>query len=368
MKSIIKKLNLILMLAAIMSCCVIFSNAASEYKLTISSRSMNVGLNQYTQVEAVVEGLELQPEINWSTSDESIATVSSEGRVKGLALGNFEIFATTVVDGKTLTAKFPMKVVNKENVIDSYMEIYNVLSFQYNYDYCGYYYANDKGSWQKDFGFAGVYDFLAPYVQMDYDSVRLYFTYGDQDFIIQLWKGQYVLFHGCEIGVYHRDADGLKQDPYTLYNAADEEYWLTMDMGLYRQKQEGDEAEDYELLFRRPVDKYWWCTGFVQGWLRNTEPADELRMESVITFKDAAMASAFAQALDDNGFTAATSKDAIGIDGYYQQGADVTFTWQNIAPEELERDWKNIGIFLLSMMIVMFVKFGLPELTKLFVK
>lgn len=368
MKSILKKTTFILFLIVILSFDVISSSAASEYKLTVSSRSMNVGLNQYTQVEAKVEGLELQPEINWSTSDESIATVSSAGRVKGLKLGNFEIIATTVVDGNTLTAKFPMKVVNKENVIDSYMEIYNVLSFQYSYDYCGYYYANDKGSWQKDFGFAGVYDLLAPYVQMDYDSVRVYFTYDNQDFMVQLWKGQYVLFHGCEIGVYHREADGLKKDPYTLYTAADEKYWLTMDMGLFRQKHEGDAPEDYELLFRRPVDKYWWCTGFVQGWLRNTKPSDELRMEAAITFKDAAMASAFTQALSENGFTSAASKDAVGLDGYYQDGANVVFTWQNIVAKEVERDWKNIGIFLLSMMFIMFVKFGLPELAKLFVK
>ena len=368
MKSIVKKMAFILTIITVLSCCVIFSGAASEYKLSISSRSMNVGLNQYTQVDAVVEGLELQPEITWSTSDETIATVSSSGRVKGLALGNFEIIATTVVADKTLTAKFPMKVVNKENVVDSYMEVYNLLSFQYSYDYCGYYYANDKGSWQKEFGFAGVYDLMAPYVQMDYDSSRIYFTYDDQDFMIQLWKGQYVLFHGCEIGIYHRDADGLKKDLYTLYNAANEKYWLTMDMGLYRQMNEGDPDEDYQLLFRRPVDKYWWCTGFVQGWLRDTQPSDELRMEATITFKDIAMASAFAQALNENGFISADSKDAIGIDGYYQNGADVSFSWQNITEPEVEKDWKNIGIFLLTMMVVMFVKVGLPELTKLLVK
>lgn len=368
MKSIIKKLSFALFVMAIFSLSIITSSAVSEYKLTISSRSMNVGLKQYTQVEAEVEGLELQPEITWSSSDETIATVSAAGKVKGIALGNFEIIATTVVDGKTLTAKFPMKVVNNENALFSYMEKYDLLSFQYCYDYCGYYYAHDKKTWQKEFGFAGVYDFMAPYVQMTYDSVRVFFTYDNQDFMIQLWKGEYLLFKGCEIGIYHRDADGLKKDPYTLYNAADEKYWMTMDMGLYHQKAEGDADEDYELLFKRPVDKYWWCTGFVQGLLRENKPADELRMEATITFNDSTMASLFAAGLDENGFKKTDSVEAVGIDSYCQNGADVTFTWQNIAESEAEKDWPGIGMFLIGILLTMFFKWGVPELAKLFVK
>ena len=368
MKSMFKKFTFVLFLVTILSCSIIFSSAASDYKLSISSRGMNVGLNQHTSVEAEVEGLELQPEIIWSSSDESIATVSSKGMVKGIALGNFEIIATAVVDGETLTAKFPMKVVNNENHLNTYMEMYNILSFQYCYDYCGYYYAHDKKTWQKEFGFAGVYDFMAPYVQMDYDSVRVFFTYDDQDFMVQLWKGEYLLFHGCEIGVYHRDADGLKKDAYTLYNAADQKYWMTMDMGLYHQKEEGDADEDYELLFKRPVDKYWWCTGFVPGRLRESKPADELRMEATITFLDSTMAGLFADGLAEYDFKKVDSVDAIEVDSYYQDGADVTFSWQNITEPEMEKNWKNIGIFLLGMLLSMFIKWGLPELTKLFLK
>ncbi len=368
MKNTAKKLMLVLFVVMIFSLTVITSSAASDYNFTISARSMNVGLNQFTQVGAEVEGLELQPEITWATSDESIATISSKGLVKGVALGNFEIIATTVVGGETLTAKFPMKVVKNENPLNSYMEKYDLLSYQYCYDYCGYYYTNDKLAWQKEFGFAKVYDYMAPFVQMKYDYARAFFTYEGQDFMVQLWKGQYVVFYGAEIGIYQREADGLKRDPYTLYNVADQENWLTMDMGVYHQKNEGDAPEDYELLFKRPVGKYWWCTGFVPGSVRSTDPADELRIEADLTFKDSTMAGLFAAELSDMGFKKADSADSVEIDGYYQDGATVTISWQNLVENDDVRDWTKIGMFFLGLMLSLFVKWGLPELMKLFVK
>lgn len=368
MKIIVKRITLVLFVMAIISLSAVSSGAVSEYKLSISSRSMNVGLKQTTEVTAEVEGLEIQPVITWASSDESVATVNANGKVKGVALGNFEVIATAAVEGKTLTAKFPMKVVNNENVLNSYMEMNRLLSFQYSYDDCGYYYANDKKSWQKEFGFAGVYDFMAPYVQMDYDSVRVFFTYDNQDFMFQLWKGQYVVFHGCEIGIYHRDADGLKKDAYTLYNTADQKYWLTMDMSLYRQMNEGDADEDYEFLFSRPVDKYWWCTGFVPGLLRESKPADELRMQATITFKDSTMASLFAQGLKENGFKTADSADSIVVDSYYQNGENVSFSWQNITEPEIEKDWTNIGLFLIGMVFTILLKYDFNGLIELFMQ
>lgn len=368
MKNTGKKLLFLLFTLLIFSLTTVISSAASGYDFDITSRSMNVGVNQYTQVKAEVEGLELQPEIKWSSSDESVATVSATGLVKGIALGNFDIIATTVVDGETLTAVFPMKVVNNENPLGSYMEKNNLFSYQYCYDYCGYYYTNDRESWQREFGFAKVYDYMAPFVQMKYDYSRIFFTYEDKDFMVQLWKGQYLLFYGAEIGIYHRDADGLKRDPYTLYNAADEKYWVTMDMGVYHQKNEGDAPEDYELLFKRPVDKYWWCTGFVPGSVRSTEPSDELRIEADLTFKDSTMAGLFAQELSNMGFKEAQSPESVEIDGYCQNGATVTVSWQNLIENDTTRDWQKIGEFFLGLVFSLFVKWGLPELMKLFVK
>lgn len=367
MKSSIKKIAFVLFSIMIVAITVIASNAASEYKLVISSRSVNVGLSQTTEVSAFIEGLDLQTEIQWSTSDETIATVNASGKVKGLALGDFEVIATAVVEGEIVTAKFPMKVVKFENQFNSYMEVTGLLSYQYSYDY-NYYYANDKTTWQDEFGFAMVYDFIAPYFGYAYDSVRVFFTYDEQDFMVQLWKGQYIIMRGGEIGVYHRDADGLSKDPYTLYNAADEKYWPVMDMSIYEQKKEGDAPEDYELLFKRPVDNYWWCTGFVLGVPRNTNPSDELRMESALTFNDSEMAAAFAKGLDEVGFKAVGSAEDVKLDEYHVEGSTVTLSWQNINEPVGEKSWKNIGVFLIGMILSLFIKFGVPEMVKLFVK
>jgi hypothetical protein len=368
MKGVLKRTAFALLFILILSIGVISSSAASQYKLELSSESMNVGLKQYKQVEAFVNGIELQPEITWSTSDEAIATIDSTGKVKGVALGKFEVIATAVVAGETVTAKFPMKVVKNENQLNSYLEFNHVLSFQYSYDDCGYYYANDKKSWQKGLGFAQIYDYMAPYVGMEYDYERVFFTYDNQDFMVQFWKGQYTAFFGGEIGIYHRDADGLKRDDNILYNAADEKYWPTMSMSLYYQKNEGDAPEDYEFMFSRPTDKYWWCTGFVPGMVRDNDPADEIRLEAVLTFRDEAMATAFATELGNMGFVKAESADTVEIDGYYIEGASVTVSWQNLIEPDVEKDWVNIGMFLIGMIFTVLAKYGFKGFFDLFVQ
>ena len=357
MKNILKKSSLVLFIVLIVALTSILSSAA--YDMSISARSMNVGVAKSTQLTATVNGVDSQPTIKWSSSDNTIATVNSKGKVTGIREGNFVITATTEIDGETVTAIYPMKVVLNENFVNSYMEMHNVLSYQYSYDY-GYYYANDKASWQKNFGFARIYDYVAPYVGMEYDYVRVFFTYDEEDFMVQLWKGQYGLLYGGEIGIYNRDADGLDTSQFTFYNAASKRYWPTMDMSVYHQEKEGDLPKDYKLLFKRPVDKYWWCTGFVPGTLRQYEPADELRIEATITFNDAYMASLFASGLYNCGFTRCLNKADMGIDSYYLDGANVTLSWQNISEAQNTMIIKaGVAVALFAMLIAFMLRVGL---------
>ena len=358
MKSIIKKSSFVLFIALIAVVTSVFCSAA--YDVSISSRSMNVGVAKSTQLTATVNGVDSQPSIDWSSSDNTIATVNSKGKVTGIRQGNFVITAKATVGGETVTASYPMKVVKNENVVNSFLETNNVLSYQYSYDYGGYYYANDKLSWQENFGFARVYDFVAPYVGMEYDYIRVFFTYDDEDFMVQMWKGQYGVMYGGEIGIYNRDADGLDTQPFTFYNAASRRYWPTMDMSVYHQEKEGDLPKNYKLLFKRPTDKYWWCTGFVPGTLRQYEPADELRIEATLTFNDAQMASLFADGIRSCGFTRCTSKSDMGIDSYYLEGASVTLSWQNISEAENTMAIKaGIGLLLIARFIAFTLKLGM---------
>ena len=321
---------------------------------------MYVGKGKTVQFAAAVSGVEVQPVITWGTTDKTVADVDAMGNVTGLKEGYATITASAVVAGQTLEAKYPIQVVKNENIIHSYMEDNNVLSYQYDYDY-GYYYANDKASWQRNFGFARVYDYVAPYVGMEYDYIRVFFTYDEEDFMVQLWKGQYGVLYGGEIGIYNRDEDGQKTSPFTFYAAASQKYWPVMDMAVYHQEEEGDTPDEYELLFRRPVDKYWWCTGFVMGTLRQYEPADELRIEATITFRDAQMATLFANGIRDCGFTQAASKQYMGIDSYYYGGGnDVSVSWQGISEAENTMGIKaGIGATLLLGFINFLLKLGL---------
>ncbi len=336
MKNLVKKLSFSLFFILILSFSVLVSSAAdaSEYTMTITAENIGVNVGDSMQLVAEVEELKLQPVVTWSTSDESVATVSDLGIVKGLEEGVAEITATTTVDGETVTTTYPVRVESEGKIINTYLSQNHLMSYRFSKEYGGFYYNDDKASWQTLFGFAWIYDFCAPAVGMEYDFSRMFFTYDNQDFLMEFWKGRYGAFIGCELGIYHRDAQGLKKDLFDFYNTADEKYWATMDMSFYRQANEGDAPEDYVLEFKRPVDKYWWCTGFIPGELRNLRPADELRVEAVITFRDVEMATCAADAMKEFGFKQALSKETVGLDEFYQNGAEVTFKWQNLTESQ----------------------------------
>ncbi len=376
MKKMFKKSAFILFTVVLMSLCVMGVSAADDgimsfaegYELTISADYMFVGVGKTAQFEATVSGVEVQPAITWSSSDNAVAEVNGSGAVKGMKEGYATITATADVAGETLTASYPIQVVKNENIIHTYLETNHVLSYQYDYDY-GYYYANDKKSWQRNFGFARVYDYVAPYVGMEYDYIRVFFTYDEEDFLVQLWKGQYGALYGGEIGIYNRDEAGKKSDAFTFYAAASDKYWPIMDMSVYHQENEGDRPDKYKLLFKRPVDRYWWCTGFVMGTLRQYEPADELRIEATITFRDAQMASLFANGLRDCGFTMAAEKQYMGIDSYhYDGGTAVSVSWQGISEAENTMGIKaGIGATFMLGLVNFLLKIGLIRLALLII-
>lgn len=330
---------------------------AEEAKIEITHEGIiYLGKGKTSKVTAKVTGVEIQPQIVWSSSDETVVTVDEKGTLTGVGAGKTEIIATAEVGGKVLTAKYPVKVVEKEDPLKSYLEQHNVLSFQYDYDN-NCYYANDKKSWQKDFGFARIYDYCAPYVGMEYDYIRVFFNYENRDFMLQLWKGLYVGMPGCEIGLYDRDEDGLKRDMMTLYYATEEEYWPTVDMSLYHQVEEG--SDEYEFMFKRPTAKYWWCTGFVEGALRQMEPADELRMVATLTMKDEQMTNLVCGGLRSCGFKQVENKDALTEDTFCKNGRDVSVMWQNISEaDNSEDEGGSFIVALFTFLLKLFMKIG----------
>lgn len=158
--------------------------------------------------------------------------------------------------------------------------------------------------WQRDLGFNIFYDvfcYLTPFF-FHYTTQRIKFDYDGREWMIQLWKGRYVIANGGEVGVYTRDAsvDG------TFYDCAADEDMLVMSIDLYR----GD-----KLLFSREPMLHWWVTGFVlsdTGYLPHS-----LTLASTITMKDEEMLEAVTASIDKK----------LGLIKYEVDGLDVTITW-----------------------------------------
>ncbi len=320
------------------------SETAELHTLVIKSDSLTVTVRKKVQLHATVTNTDTQPKITWKSSDTSIATVDENGFVKGIKVGKVIIFATAEIDGQVLNGEFSLNVTKKGNFIQDFLTKQQVLSYQYSY-VDDYYYTNDKEAWQYNFGFGKIYDFVSPYILLEYDYIRIFFTYENKDWMIQMWKGQYgMVFFGGEIGVYNREHSEKGYGDWAMYACAPESDWLYMEMSLYWQEKINGE---YVRQFTREYDKYWWCTGFKNGHIRVEEPADELRLEATITFKDETMRELFTQGLEECGFKKRNSKDEVGLDEFCENGKDVYFIWQNISEAESTMAIK-IGVGFLS--------------------
>lgn len=161
---------------------------------------------------------------------------------------------------------------------------------------------------QRNFGYAYGYDKYAMLMSAVIDSEPIFFDYGGKTWMIELWKGQYILETGCEIGVYNRNV-GDTSIAYAIldkvlgerehdsnpthnlfFDCANDAEMLQMSFTLYR---------DGVKLFSRGPEKHWWLTGFKWGVF--SEPG-QLRMDITITFDQMDMQNAFVNALRGMGY------------------------------------------------------------------
>lgn len=152
--------------------------------------------------------------------------------------------------------------------------------FEYNYRQDIFYARRD--AWQKEYGYRGLYDKLAPNFNMIFDCEPIKFSYKDKDWMIELWKGQYGLLTGAEVGVYVSE-DGKH------YQCVPENEELYMGFALKK--------NDKMLVTR--FDKHWWLTSFILG--EYSKPK-ELTLIVYIELKDNEMCLAVINALRDMGY------------------------------------------------------------------
>lgn len=138
-------------------------------------------------------------------------------------------------------------------------------------------------SWMRNFGFCDFYDFFCyttPF--FNYLTRRFKFEYDGKEWMIQIWKGNYVITNGGEIGIYSRDK-GTKESFYNCYDGV-----MNMEMKLSK----GD-----NVIFERSGE-HWWLSGFKLG--KELYAPKDMTLEFSIDFPNREMAEAFENSVNQN--------------------------------------------------------------------
>lgn len=144
-------------------------------------------------------------------------------------------------------------------------------------------------AWQRNAGYEALFDKAAVHFNMIIDAWPVYFDYDGRTWLIELWKGQYGINTGAEIGVYHANRMIAPEErKRTHFETANDEEMPVISYCLER-RQRG--------LFCMKR-RHWWLASFRMGLF--SRPS-ELRLMATITFADAGQAESFLAGLKESG-------------------------------------------------------------------
>lgn len=165
----------------------------------------------------------------------------------------------------------------------------------------------DASQWLA--GYTWAYDMASPMMSMIIDCEPIYFTSGGMKWMIELWKGQYGLETGAEIGVYNYRNTNVPagSERWTLYESARPQDFSLLRLA-FTLRRNGKE------LFRRGPEFHWWLTGF--KWGVYTDSTLDLKMDATIEFfpsnpRSDHMRGAFLDALEALGYRPATTGGSV---------------------------------------------------------
>jgi len=161
----------------------------------------------------------------------------------------------------------------------------------YDYDAAQNVFFTRIDAWQRKYGYCSLYDEGTAISGMILDCEPIYFVYDGNVYLLELWKGQYDLCMGAEVGFY-RDSGGKLLGSHWFESVTDD-MLPRISMTLYR-----DYEDEYHEVFERTADQ-WWLTGFTLGAFAEPE---ELALAARITFKDRHMLNPFMEAVWDVGY------------------------------------------------------------------
>lgn len=142
--------------------------------------------------------------------------------------------------------------------------------------------------WMRNFGFCVTYDILANSMPIffRYNTRRFHFEYDGLEWMIQIWKGNYLIANGGEVGLYNRDPANKFG---SFYNCATDDQLLEMSLQIYA----GD-----ELLVNQQPQPHWWVNGFSLS--NRIYLPGSLTMKFTVTMRDEEMLDAFTEAIEKN--------------------------------------------------------------------
>lgn len=161
-----------------------------------------------------------------------------------------------------------------------------IVATGYNFNYEELLLYAQVNVWMRDFGFTILYDlfcYITPF--FFYNTRRIKFDYEGKEWMVQIWKGNYLVSNGAEVGIYTREPGSFG----TFYNCANDEQMMDMSMKLYH----GD-----DLLFERPEQLHWWITGFEIS--DRLYPANKLTLDFTIEMQSEEMLDAFCAAVENH--------------------------------------------------------------------
>jgi hypothetical protein len=177
-------------------------------------------------------------------------------------------------------------LINTPLDIDTLNNDLESFGFAYNEDQDLFY--SIMYAWQREYGYGRPYDKAAPIFSMIIDSEPIVFEYDNKLWLIELWKGQYGMTTGAEIGIYKLNITG-KHPKNIIFSSISDQERLPLSY-ILRKKD--------NVLFTRS-DIHWWLTGFKLG--EFSKPS-HLIMDITITLRDEKMRDAFVKSLKKAGY------------------------------------------------------------------
>lgn len=173
-----------------------------------------------------------------------------------------------------------MTCCEKQRLLDTILE-----PFGYFYESKQDLVSTRNDAWQRQAGYTALFDKAALSFHMVFDALPVYFDYQGRTWLIEIWKGQYGINAGAEVGVYYADRL-LEPEEYTTarFQAAADNDRLPVTFSLFRK----------ETLLATMSGNTWWLTAFMVGMY--IDPA-QLSMEITIRFPSLEMQRRFLEAL-----------------------------------------------------------------------